>query len=91
MPMQYTDELILDSGKHWIGEKPDDETMRQYRERCAKHIEVEYRGYMEAWEIRTGREWTSMNMYEADVLLTKHPSLIRNPGFLSRLFPEEKK
>lgn len=87
MPMQYTDEKVLESGEHWIGEKPTEESMTGYRERCAKYLEEKYQDYMAAWEVRTGREWTSMRASEAEALLTKHPSLVRNMGFLSVFLP----
>lgn len=87
MPMDYTDERVLESGKYWIGEKPDDEPMAQYRERCALYLETEYKDFMAAWEVRTGRPWTAMTKYQADALLARCPSLIRNPGWISVAFP----
>lgn len=85
MPMTYTDELILQDGKHWVGPKPEGVSMQEYREGCAKHLEESYQDYMAAWEVRTGRPWTSMNLREAEALGLKHPILMRNIGFLSIL------
>lgn len=83
MPMTYTDTVVdedLASRKLFCGGTP-----KEKRERLARHTETVYGDFLEGWEIRTGRPWTSMTQREARALSIKQPSLMQNPGFLSRL------
>ena len=84
MPMVYTDKKILISGEYWVGKKGDDETIEEYRERCAVHLDNKYKDYMAAWEVRTGRPWTDMTKDEAMALAEMHPAVVRNPGWISK-------
>lgn len=84
MPMTFTDERLLADGKYWIGEKKEEETLEEYRERCAVYLD-DRKDFMAAWEMRTGRPWNEMTGFEAIKLVTDHPELMYNPGFLSVL------
>ena len=84
MPMVFTDEMVITRLKIMASYNPDD-SMEENREALALFVEKEHKDYLEAWEIRTGRPWNEMTSIEATDLVDKHPSLVRNPGFLSRL------
>lgn len=83
MPMKYTDADVIRFLKN--AKQPLDGSMTECRERLAAYIESEFDDFLDAWEVRTGRPWTSMTKDEAKSLLLRCPRLQGNPGFLSRL------
>lgn len=85
IPMTFTDDDVKQGLK--MRGLPLASTAQENRERLASHVEEKYRDFVEGWEVRTGRPWTSMTPEEAGELVEKHPHLVRNPGVLLRLFP----
>ena len=80
MPMTFTDDVV---DNHLDMFKLDTTgTNEEKRERLAAHMQDDP---VEAWEIRTGRPWNEMTSAEAVKLCAKHPSLVRNPGIISRI------
>lgn len=83
MPTSYTPDRVTKTLE--MCRLSTDGTEEEQRERLADYQESEFKEYLGAWEVRTGRPWTSMTNIEAAELAKKHPELMRNPGLLSRL------
>lgn len=73
----FTDEKVTEYAESFGVEKS--------REAVALAVENRYEDYLEAWEIRTGKHWTSMTSEEALLLIEKHPQLLLNPAVIKRL------
>jgi hypothetical protein len=82
MPMTFTDDMVRERLARCTLSTAG--TMPELRERLAKYTEDKYGDLVEAWEIRTGRPWTAMTKEEALILITMHPTLMRNPAVLSK-------
>ena len=69
MPMNYTDDVVRQFTDR-LGIKG---TIAERREALALRSEREYNDYVDAWEIRNQRPWTSMSREEAMRLVEQHP------------------
>ncbi len=82
MPMTFNESTLMAYARM---NGIDVEPTQTLRIRLAEFTESKHEDYIEGWEIRTGRPWNEMTRKEAEILLLKHPQMIRNPGLLSRL------
>lgn len=79
MPMTFTDEKLPNWAKmRDVPVEPLD-TLRDRLADATESIDP-----LEAWEIRTGRPWNEMTGIEAQELVSRHPSMMGNPGVMSR-------
>lgn len=81
MPMVFTDKMVA--------ERAAELGVENTREAVATETELRFRDFVEAWEIRTGRPWSTMTSSEAMALIAQHPECGNNPGVLSRLRDRE--
>ena len=81
--MTFTESMVDD--RLAVADLDTSGTEGEKRERLAVYIEDKYGDHVEAWEIRTGRPWNEMTSNEAYELIDKHPTMLYNPGVVSRL------